>query len=168
MSILKQEFYQRSTKDVAGDLLGKYLVHDSPEGRLSAMITGVVIDPKLKVSSRRAGIASISRNLNIKKKYQIAVTVGVTPELRSIIIYKAIPEEGIEIMKQNFGGEIFNDRDITRSPGSLCKSFGITAELDSMSLVSSNLSIEDREVRMDPDRIATHQDKKQRWRFFMK
>lgn len=129
------------------------------------MIEEVEINPTLKshIHNRKAGTALIS--LNIKNKYQLAVAVGEKSSICPIVIRKATPFYGMEIMQENFEGEVFNTRDMTRFPGSLCKSFGITAELDGVSLVSSNLSIEDREVLIDLDQITVAQDKKQRWRY---
>lgn len=65
-------------------------------------------------------------------------------------------------MQENFEGKVFNTRDLTRFRGSLCKSLGITAELNGVSLVSSNLPIEDREVLIDPEQSVVSQNKKQR------
>ena len=165
MSKLGLAFYQESSQVIARILLGKFLIHNTANGLISGLISGVQVDPTIKIHHRHRHAGAIAVVSNIRDKYQLVI---LAKQGAPIVIYSAIPDQGISLMRNNFAGEIYNIRDMTRSPGSLCRSFGITSKLNGTSLIASNLFIDDRGVQINPDRIIMSQDKKQRCKIFMK
>lgn len=167
MNKIVQQFYERDPEIVARELLGKYLIHKSPKGLISAMIASVDIIHVFAghKSVKESGIILI--NLNQKKNIQMAITVGKGRSRRCILIRRAIPQDGIDAMAINFSSNIYNVGDLTRFPGSLCKSFGITPEFNGRSIVNSELFIEDRGIAVDPDRIVIKEMKRDKMRFSM-
>lgn len=147
MGKLQREFYQRAPEIVVEQLPGKFLVYNSPKGRIMAMITDAAVAPHIRVRDKDPGQAVIS--LNIKGHCQLAVTAGEEKPLRAIVIREAIPMAGVEIMKENFRGEVFNTRDMTRFPGSLCKSFGIAENLHGQDLTGARVFLEDMGIAID-------------------
>lgn len=167
MNKITCKFYERDPKIIAREFLGKYLIHKSPKGLISAMIVAVEIMPipAGHRSHKESGMILISQNQ--KKNLQMAITVGIGRSRKCILIRRAIPQDGIDAMAINFSGNIYNVGDLTRFPGSLCKSFGITPEFNGRSIVNSELFIEDRGIVANPDRVAIEEMKRGKLRFSM-
>jgi DNA-3-methyladenine glycosylase len=159
MKILSKDFFQQNALKIAKDFLGKYLVYNSPMGRLSGMITEVEAYPafldnvshgnkktkRTKIMYEDGGHAYIYLIYGIHHQFAVVVNKKNIPEV--VFIRAVIPIEGIEIMKRNFKREVKKVTDLTKSPGNLCKSFGITLDLYGEPIPGKKLWLENRNIR---------------------
>ena len=163
---LPKSFYQESAIELAPKFLGKYLVHKTGRGIISGMITDVEAYPafvdnvshgnkrtkRTEVMYREGGYGYVYKIYGIH--YQFAVVVN-QKEVPEVVFIRAVkPEEGVDIMRINFGKEV-DVATITKSPGNLCKSFGITEDFYGIDLTGNMLYLEDRDVIMDINDIMT-------------
>lgn len=165
MSKLPKSFYQRSAIEIAPDVLGKYLVCHAPQGKVSGMIIEAEAYPafsdevshgnkrtrRTEIMYGEGGYAYIYLIYGIHHQFAAVVNKKNIPEV--VFIRGVKPEEGVEIMKINFGSTVKKTSDLTKSPGNLCKSFGIDMSLYGNDLTSDVLYIEDRGVVVDPNQI---------------
>jgi len=163
---LSKSFYQRSAVETAPNFLGKYLVHKTVQGIISGMITDVEAYPafidkvshgnkktkRTEIMYRNGGYGYVYKIYGIH--YQFAAVVN-QKDIPEVIFIRAVkPEEGIDIMKNNFGKEV-NVTTLTKTPGNLCKSFGITKDLYGVDLTDDILWLEDRGVVVNEKDIMT-------------
>ncbi len=164
---LTRSFYKRPALDVVTEFLGKYLVHNTPQGKLSGLITDVEAYPafvdkvshgnkrtkRTEVLYGQGGFAYVY--LIYGMHHQFAAVVNKTDVPEVVFIRAVYPEEGVELMKKNFGKETKKVADLTRSPGNLCKSFGITLKHYGTDLTGDLLYIEDRGICVSSDVIKS-------------
>lgn len=163
---LPKSFYQGSAIELAPKFLGKYLVHKTAQGIISGMITDVEAYPafvdkvshgnkrtkRTEVMYRHGGYGYVYKIYGIH--YQFAVVVN-QKDIPEVVFIRAVkPERGVDIMKKNFGKEV-NTATLTKSPGNLCKSFGITEALYGVDLTGDELYLEDRGVCIHKNDINT-------------
>lgn len=163
---LPKSFYQGSAIELAPNFLGKYLVHKTAQGVISGMITDVEAYPafidkvshgntrtkRTEVMYRDGGYGYVYKIYGIH--YQFAVVVN-QKDIPEVVFIRAVkPEGGTDIMKNNFGKEV-GVAALTKSPGNLCKSFGITENLYGVDLTGDTLWLEDRNVVVDGKAIMT-------------
>ncbi|MDP2874439.1 MAG: DNA-3-methyladenine glycosylase [bacterium] len=163
---LPKSFYQGSAVELAPKFLGKFLVHKTAQGVISGMITDVEAYPafvdkvshgnkrtkRTEVMYRNGGYGYVYKIYGIH--YQFAVVVN-QKDIPEVVFIRAVkPEEGIDIMRKNFGKEV-DAATLTKSPGNLCKSFGITENLYGADLTDDTLWLEDRNVVVDGKDIMT-------------
>lgn len=167
MQKLLRTFYLRPAKEIVTDFLGKYLVYNSPKGRLAGMITEVEAYPafldKVSHGNKRTkrtevlygegGYVYVYLIYGIHHQFAVVVNKKDMPEV--VFIRSLKPTEGIEIMKENFGKAVKKDPDLTKSPGNLCKSFGINMKLYGEDLLGNKIYLEDRGAEIEPDNIKT-------------
>ncbi|MEW6610742.1 MAG: DNA-3-methyladenine glycosylase [Patescibacteria group bacterium] len=154
---LPKSFYQGSALTLAPKLLGKYLVHKTHKGIISGMITDVEAYPahidevshgnkrtkRTEVMYHEGGHAYVYKIYGMH--YQFAVVVN-RKDIPEVVFIRAVkPEEGIEFMRKNFCKNV-DLRILTKSPGNVCKSFGITTHHYGVDLTDSTLWLEDRGV----------------------
>lgn len=165
--ILQKEFFQQSALDIAKNFLGKTLVHSTPEGRISGIITDIEAYPagidkvshgnkktkRTEVMYREGGYAYVYLIYGIHHQFAVVVNKKDIPEVVFIRAVQLV--EGIDLMRKNFGKPLKQDRDLTKSPGNLCKSFGITLDLYGESIPGKNLWLEDTGILIDPDEIKS-------------
>lgn len=163
---LSKEVYQGSAIELAPIFLGKYLVHRTAQGIISGMIIEVEAYPafvdKVSHGNKRTertevmyhvgGYGYVYKIYGIHHQFAIVVNQKDIPEV--VFIRAVVPKEGIELMKRNFGKEVGVEV-LTRSPGNLCKSFGITEKLYGVDLTGNVLRLEDRGVQIDSRNIQT-------------
>jgi DNA-3-methyladenine glycosylase len=162
--VLGRRFYNRPTLTVARELLGKVLVHRSPDGVTSGMIVEVEAyigedDPACHAApgpTKRneplygpPGIAYVYLNYGIHYLVN-AVTEGVGHPA-AVLIRALEPLEGIDLMTRRRapGGGHVDRNNLCRGPGNLTKAMGITLaenRLDLCAEAPSNLYIEDRQL----------------------
>ena len=135
MPKLPKSFYQRPALDIAKEFLGKFLVYNSPQGKLSGQIIDVEAYPaysdnvshgnkrtkRTEVMYKDGGYAYVYLIYGIYHQFAVVVNGKDLPEV--VFIRAVTPTEGIEIMKGNYGRSIKKTTDLTKSPGNLCKSF---------------------------------------------
>ncbi|OHA69672.1 MAG: hypothetical protein A3D63_03610 [Candidatus Wildermuthbacteria bacterium RIFCSPHIGHO2_02_FULL_49_17] len=162
MPKIKRSFYQQSAKIIAKKLLGKYLVFNSAKGKVSGKIIDVEAYPafyddvshgnkktkRTKILYNKGGYAYIYVIYGIHHQFGVVVNKKDIPEV--VFIRALIPEEGTGIMKRNFGKPITQITDLTKSPGNLCKSFGIDTKLYGVDLTQNIIFVEDRGDFVNP------------------
>ncbi|MFA4873058.1 MAG: DNA-3-methyladenine glycosylase [Patescibacteria group bacterium] len=165
---LPKKFYQKGAIELAPKFLGKYLVHKTTKGIISGMITDVEAYPayidkvshgnirtkRTEVMYREGGYGYVYKIYGIHYQFAIVVNQKDIPEV--VFIRAVKPEEGIDMMRKNFGKEV-DTTTLTKSPGNLCKSFGITDAFYGIDLTGDILWLEDRNVVIDKKDILTDQ-----------
>lgn len=168
MNKLPRSFFLEPATNIAPKLLGKFLVYYSPLGKISGKIVDVEAYPaftdevshgnkqtkRTQVMYREGGYAYVYLIYGIHHQFAVVVNKKDIPEV--VFIRAVIPEEGIDIMKQNFGRQVNTIKDLTKSPGNLCKSFGFNINLYGADLTKNTIFMEDRNVIVKPKDIYTN------------
>jgi DNA-3-methyladenine glycosylase len=138
---IQRDFFSRETRIVAKELLGKYLIRETPKGR----IVGKIIE----VEAYLGPIDKASHSYNYKKTertktmfmkpgtfyiyliYGLYYCLNVITEPEgmpcAVLIRQLLPVDGIELMSENRNGKIGkNYRNLTDGPGKLCMALNIT------------------------------------------
>ncbi|MBI2409443.1 DNA-3-methyladenine glycosylase [Candidatus Kaiserbacteria bacterium] len=163
---LPKSIYQGNAIKLAPKLLGKYLVHRTKEGIISGMITDVEAYPafadevshgnrktkRTEVMYWSGGYGYVYKIYGIHCQFAVVVNRENVPEV--VFIRAVESKEGIELMRKNFGRKV-EARVLARSPGNLCKSFGISEELYGVDLTGNTLYLEDRGARVGKRDIQT-------------
>jgi DNA-3-methyladenine glycosylase len=167
--ILRRAFYDRPTLDVAKDLIGKVLVHETRAGRASGAIVEVEAyvgesDPACHAApgptARNAplygppGIAYVYLNYGIH--YLVNAVTEAEGWPAAVLIRALEPREGIALMRRRRASTRSVERRselsimaLCRGPGNLTKALGITLRQNCSDLTNSALRIEDQK---DPAR----------------
>jgi DNA-3-methyladenine glycosylase len=187
--ILERDFYARATLEVARDLIGKVLVHETAAG----VTAGVIVETEAYIGesdpachaapgpTRRneplygpPGIAYVYLNYGI----HYLVNAVTEPEgWPAAVLLRALePIEGEPLMRRRRArgtGRRPRDFDTTalcRGPGNLTRALGISLDDNRRDLVGSRLRIEDRGGAARPvlasPRIGITVGVEQPWRFF--
>ena len=155
--ILPRSFYDRPTLDVARELIGKVLVHETRAGTTSGVIVEVEAyigesDPACHAAPGRTvrnaplygppGVAYVYLNYGIHHLVN-AVTEGEGCPA-AVLIRALEPKDGVPLMQRRRGAAALAIHDLCRGPGNLSKALGITLAENRLDLTSSALRIEDR------------------------
>ena len=165
MPVLTREFYERPTLEVARALIGKVLVHDSPNGTASGIIveTEAYIgesDPACHAAPgptvRNAplygppGIAYVYLNYGI---HYLVNAVTESEGCPAAVLIRALePLEGEPLMRRRRargtgrGLRDFSAAELCRGPGNLTRALGIDRRQNLKDLTTSTLRIEDRHL----------------------
>lgn len=151
---LERDFYMRDGLTVARELIGKKLVHRSPEGLAAGIIveTEAYIGPedagshayKARRTKRTAiqygpgGYAYVYRIYGLHSCMNVVAAPEERPE--AILIRALEPVEGLELMMRRRGTE--EVAKLCRGPGNLCQALGIGMEHYGMDLCGDELYIE--------------------------
>ena len=147
-----RSFYQRPTLQVAQDLLGQYLVHMTPYGRLVGEINEVESyigedDPASHAfhgrTLRTAPMYGEAGHAYVYVIYGMYACVNVVTEgdgfPAAILIRSVIPKKGIPEMRRLCGKSAeIPAYSLTNGPGKLCRAFGITKEHNELDLATSD------------------------------
>ncbi|HFD1641023.1 TPA: DNA-3-methyladenine glycosylase [Enterococcus faecium] len=145
-------FWNKTTPEVARDLLGMYLEHDTPEGRLA----GYIVDAEayLGPEDEAAHSYGLRRTPRVRAMYEKPGTIYLytmhTHRILNIItqpegipqgvMIRAIePATMIEQMSKNRGGK--TGPDISNGPGKLVEALAIPQELYGQSIADSSLRL---------------------------
>jgi len=159
---LARSFYDRATLTVARALIGKVLVHETPEGVASGVIveTEAYIgesDPACHAApgpTRRnaplygpPGIAYVYLNYGIH--YLVNAVTEADGHPAAVLIRALEPKTGIALMRQRRStprrsGDQIPLADLCRGPGNLTRALGIDLTRNQYDLTSSALRIEDQ------------------------
>ena len=166
---LKRSFYNRATLDVARDLIGKVLVHETRAGLASGVIVEVEAyigedDPACHAApgpTRRneplygpPGIAYVYLNYGIH--YLINAVTEAEGWPAAVLIRALEPKDGIALMRKRRAGGTGKKpselavNDLCRGPGNLTKALGIDLRQNRLDLTSSALRIEDQKEPTRP------------------
>jgi DNA-3-methyladenine glycosylase len=162
---LTRDFYERETLEVARDLLGKYLVHNTADGRTVGKIVEVeayvgVNDAachayngkytnRTKVMFGRGGHAYVYLIYGVYYCMNIVTNQETYPE--AVLIRALEPIEGLNIMKiRRTTDKIPN---LCSGPGKLCQAMGITKAENEMDLCGERIYLLRGEA-ISPENIA--------------
>ena len=146
---LDRAFFARETRRVARDLLGQFVVCQSPQGRCAGMIVETEAylgfdDPashaammrkeRIEVMWREVGIAYVYRSYGI---HAMLNAVSQAPgEIGAVLIRALQPLEGIALMQERRG--LSDERALCSGPGKLCQALGIRLDMQGLDLTQSN------------------------------
>ena len=190
---LPREFYDRPSLEVAKDLLGKILVHESLEGVTSGKIVEVeayngAIDKashayknlrtkRTEIQFGKAGFTYIY--LVYGMHYCFNVVTDEIEKPGAVLVRALEPVDGLDIMCARRGFKEFSRKtllELSNGPGKLCSAMGITKEFYGSDLVTGSLYVvenspgqETLEASATP-RIGINyagEDKQLPWRFII-
>ncbi|MGH7563704.1 MAG: DNA-3-methyladenine glycosylase [Gemmatimonadota bacterium] len=155
---LPRDFYARDTLEVARDLLGCRLVHESPEGPVSGRIVEVEAyhgedDPACHATAGRTarteplyGPPGHSYVYLIYGMYHCLNAVTRRPGRPGAVLIRALePLKGRRLMGhrrlQGGGRGTPREIDLTNGPGKLCQAFGLGMDHNRLDLTGSALRI---------------------------
>lgn len=169
--ILPRRFYDRPTLDVARDLIGKVLIHETRRGLASGIIVEAEAyigenDPACHAApgptTRNAplygppGIAYVYLNYGIH--YLVNAVTEAEGWPAAVLIRALEPKDGIPLMRRRRASSgvkrpvEFDVHELCRGPGNLTKALGIDLKHNLLDLTGSSLRIEDQK---DPKRRVT-------------
>lgn len=163
--MLPREFFLRPAAEVAPELLGKLLVHETPEGLTAGMITEV----EAYAGPEDDGAHSYGGRLTERTRIQYgpggyayvfgiygmhwcfnAVTAG--PGKPEVVLVRSLePVRGLELMRRRRGVE--KAENLCTGPGKLCRAMGITKAQYGLDLCAKPLYIQDYQS-VPPEHIA--------------
>lgn len=163
MAVLSREFYARPTLDVARDLIGAVLVHDTAAGAAAGIIveTEAYIgesDPACHAAPgptvRNAPLYGPPGIAYVYLSYGIHHLVNAVTEAdgwpAAVLIRALEPLDGIDLMRRRRArgtgrpARAFAEAELCRGPGNLTRALGITLRQNLRDLTASALRIEDR------------------------
>ena len=179
---LKRSFYSRPTLDVARDLIGKVLVHETRSGIASGVIVEAEAyigesDPACHAApgpTRRnaplygpPGVAYVYLNYGIH--YLVNAVTEAEGWPAAVLIRALEPKDGVALMRKRRGKSADVDvNDLCRGPGNLTRALGITLAQNCLDLTASALRIEDHRLPKRPvawsRRIGINVGVEQEWR----
>lgn len=156
--VLRRSFYARPTLEVAKDLIGKVLVHETKAGLASGVIVEVEAyigesDPACHAApgptARNAplygppGIAYVYLNYGIH--YLVNAVTEPEGSPAAVLIRALEPKDGVPLMRRRRRrGRAIGVNDLCRGPGNLTRALGITIADNRLDLTKSQLRIEDQ------------------------
>jgi DNA-3-methyladenine glycosylase len=181
---LPRSFYERDTAQVARELLGKVLVHRSPEGTTSGKIVETEAyygkgDPASRASRKRTKLnwlmwerGGLAFVYIVHAQWLFNVTTEREGVPGAVLIRALEPLEGLELMKRRRGTT--KERNLASGPGKLTQAMGITYDHHGL-----DLTIEGNELiitggKPEPFEIASSHrigvslDLKKKLRFYIK
>lgn len=193
MKRLPGEFYNRSTLDVARDLLGKILVHESSDGLTSGTIVETEayigsIDKashayknlktdRTKIQFGPGGFAYIYLIYGMHHCFNVVTEESGKPG--AVLVRALEPVGGIDLMKARRRLQNKSQKtklELANGPGKLCAAMGITKGLYGSDLVNGPLYIIENNIGRDDFEVAAtprigidyaEEDKDLLWRFII-
>jgi DNA-3-methyladenine glycosylase len=149
---LVRSFFTRPTIEVARDLIGCLIVHDSPDGRT----VGRIVEAEAYAHSDPGSHANRGQTPRNSPMFEepghayVYFTYGMHFCLNAVshppgkpgaaLIRAVEPIEGIELMRARRGAGI-RDRDLVRGPGRLTQAFGLGRDHNRLDLTRAPLTI---------------------------
>lgn len=181
---IKRSFYDRPTLDVCRECIGKYIVYESPDGRLSSRIVEVEAYISEDDPACHAAPGMTSRNqclwgkpglAYIYKIYGYYFCLNFVTEHEgfpaAVLLRAAEPVEGVEIMRHNTPTSL-PDALLLSGPGRFCRGYGLDLMQNGWNLAATDslLYLEDHhepapEIAISP-RIGITKAVDWPWRFY--
>src|SRR5687767_3232126 len=154
---LSRSFYSRPTLEVAGDLIGMVLVHETPAGPASGVIVEAEAyigetDPACHAAPGRTrrneplygppGIAYVYLNYGLH--YLVNAVTETEGSPAAVLIRALVPFEGVEVMRRRRPG-VRDDR-LCAGPGNLTKALGIDLRHNMGDLATGSVRLEDHGI----------------------
>ena len=183
--MLEKKFFKRDSEDVAKELLGKSLVHEAGDVKVSGKIVEVEAyygdgkDPashafkgktkRNKVMFDTYGCAYVYLCYGMHELFNITTNPIDSPG--AVLIRALEPLEGIELMKKR--RNIDNLRELTSGPGKVTQALNITRDYNGLDLSKGNLYVEKPEENQSFEietsrRIGIPEDVDMGLRFYIK
>ncbi|HDP69435.1 MAG TPA: DNA-3-methyladenine glycosylase [Actinobacteria bacterium] len=183
MEILKRDFYERNTKIVARELLGKILVHRLPEGNLTGKIVETEAyfgngDPASHASRGKTprnsvmfgppGYAYVYFNYGMHYLFNVVTDKDGVPG--ATLIRSLEPLEGVNFMFQRRG--VKELKFLTNGPAKLTQAFEINISHNGLDLTGEEIFICNDETKVSDivsaPRIGISTGKDEILRFYIK
>ena len=144
MNPLPRSFYDRETPEVAHDILGRTLIYNSRQGRMSGIIVETEAYPQRDPAAHHfRGITPRNQSMFLQRghayvyfSYGNHFMLNVSAELEGtgggVLIRALEPLEGIERMQDHRGTKQLLD--LTRGPGRVAQALQIDRTLDGIDL----------------------------------
>ena len=144
---LSRRFYSRDTVDVALDLLGRQLIHWTPQGMTAGRIVEVEAylaprDPACHTYRGRTprndvmfGSPGHAYVYSIHARYCFNTVTESVGEGSAVLIRAVQPMAGIKLMQTR--RDLQKIRDLARGPARLCEAFGLDRRYDGLDLTGS-------------------------------
>jgi len=190
---LPRSFYARPTLEVASDLLGKVLVHNTRSGLTSGVIVEVEAyigeqDPACHAApgptERNAPLYGEPGRAYVYLNYGVHYLVNVVTEPEgspaAVLIRALEPIEGVDVMRRRRAhartarhvtpSRRISDHELCKGPGNVTHAMGISLRQNRIDLLGRELYIEDRgicvhEVTWGP-RIGITKGTEKHWRCY--
>ncbi|MPZ16565.1 MAG: DNA-3-methyladenine glycosylase [Luteitalea sp.] len=165
---LPRGFYDRPTLEVARDLIGKVLVHHTPDG----VASGVIVEAEAYIGEddpachAAAGLTKRSSVLYgrpgmayVYFNYGMHCLVNAVTEAEgapAAVLLRALdPLKGVELMRRrrmalSRNGHEIARHSLCRGPGNLTRALGITLEQNNTDLCGADLLVEDHGFLLEP------------------
>jgi DNA-3-methyladenine glycosylase len=189
--ILQRLFYERDTIEVAKELLGKILVHESAEGTTAGRIveTEAYLGPEDLAAHSSGGRRTARNEVMFGQKgfayiyfiygmyYCFNVTTGSEAGKPEAILFRALePIEGKEIMAKRRGAISGKITNVANGPSKLCIAMNISKLQNETDLTAPPLYIKDATSIPEKDIVETTRIgvdyagvwKNEFWRFYVK
>jgi len=188
--ILQESFYRQDTINVARELLGKILVHNSKEGTTSGRIveTEAYLGPEDRAAHSSGGRRTARNEVMYGQKghvyvyfiygmyYCLNITAGnLSGKPEAVLIRALEPLTGEEIMvkRRSQQGKIAN---LTNGPSKLCMAMGISKVQNKKDITAPPLYVEDaslvsQDLIVETSRIGVDYSgewKNKPWRFYIR
>jgi DNA-3-methyladenine glycosylase len=188
--LLPREFYERPTLDVARDLIGKVLVHETAAGRTSGMIVEAEAyigegDPACHAAPGPTarnqplygppGVAYVY--LNYGMHYLVNAVTEPAGSPAAVLIRALAPLEGVPLMRRRRvrgtgrSASSLDEAEICRGPGNLTRALGIGPGQNQLDLTRGSLVIEERGLKADrvawSPRIGIRVGAERPWRIYV-
>jgi DNA-3-methyladenine glycosylase len=181
---LPRSFYERDTAQVARELLGKALVHRSPDGTTSGRIVETEAyygkgDPASRASRKRTKLnwlmwekGGLAFVYMVHAQWLFNVTTEREGVPGAVLIRALEPLKGLELMKRWRG--VTEERNLASGPGKLTKAMGITRAHHGLDLTSGESEIVITGGKLElveiasSHRIGVSADLKRKLRFYIK
>ena len=180
--VLSRDFYERPTLEVAKDLIGKVLVHETRAG----IAAGTIVEAEAYIgesdpachaapgpTTRNAPLYGPPGIAYVYLNYGIHYLVNAVTESEgwpaAVLIRALEPVDGLPLMRRRRAKSADADvNDLCRGPGNLTKALGIDLRQNLRDLTDSPLRIEDRGAPPRPiawsRRIGINVGVEQEWR----
>lgn len=157
MKPLERQFYNRDTRTVAKELLGKVIVHERDGQRISAKIVeteaylgvedkaahsyGGRRTPRVEVMYGEPGFSYVFFIYGMYDCFNVVTREKGNPQ--AVLIRAAEPVEGLDLMAVNRFGKPYEQltksqiKNITNGPGKLCRALSIDRDLNGEDLCSN-------------------------------